>query len=172
MEGGKCAKKISNESFSGMSNPSNTVVGSKSGETPCNTTKKGVFRGGLRQKKDATLSPRGGARRVIFSAILHMMVVCTMIYHCAKFDIDRHRSSYSTRHFNLPPPNGSRFGPYVRLKPRPDRIFFRSAGRKNVHVCLFLTYIAPVERKNRHQSKRDQIKLTKGNYVRHFYSHF
>ena len=172
MEGGKCAKKISNESFSGMSNPSNTVVGSKSGETPCNTTKKGVFRGGLRQKKDATLSPRGGARRVIFSAILHMMVVHTMIYHCAKFHIDRHRSSYSTRHFNLPPPNGSRFGPYVRLKPRPDRIFFRSAGRKVVEVCLFLTYIAPVERKNRHQSKSDQTKSSESSFGKHFYSHF
>ena len=42
-EGGKCAKKISNESFSGMSNPSNTVVGSKSGVSEGSTVKKGRF---------------------------------------------------------------------------------------------------------------------------------
>ena len=43
LEGGKCAKKISNESFSGMSNPSNTVVGSKSGGSEKCTVKKGRF---------------------------------------------------------------------------------------------------------------------------------
>ena len=43
LEGGKCAKKISNESFSGMSNPSNTVVGLKSGVSEKCTVKKGRF---------------------------------------------------------------------------------------------------------------------------------
>ena len=43
LEGGKCAKKISNESFSGMSNPSNTVVGSKSGVSEGSTVKKRRF---------------------------------------------------------------------------------------------------------------------------------
>ena len=42
-EGVKCAKEMSKESFSGKSNPQNPITGSKSGETPWNTTKKGRF---------------------------------------------------------------------------------------------------------------------------------
>ena len=43
LEGGKCAKKISNESFSDMSTPNNPVVGSKSGGSEKCTVKKGRF---------------------------------------------------------------------------------------------------------------------------------
>ena len=43
LEGVKCEKKISNESFSGMSNPNNPVVGSKSGVSEGSTVKKGRF---------------------------------------------------------------------------------------------------------------------------------
>ena len=42
-EGGKCAKEMSKESFSGKSNPENPITGSKSGVSEESTVKKGRF---------------------------------------------------------------------------------------------------------------------------------
>ena len=42
-EGGKCAKELSKESFSGKSNPQNPITGSKSGVSEESTVKKGRF---------------------------------------------------------------------------------------------------------------------------------
>ena len=103
--------------------------------------------------------------------VLHTDFVQYLMLFC-KF---LHRSvSFSTSFKTLPstPPSRSPLRPYFRRKPHLQRLFFRSAGRKVVDVCLFLTFDASVERNKHHQSKSDQTKSSKSSFKGHIYSYF
>ena len=74
-------------------------------------SKRGVFRGVLRQKKGESLSPRGGVRRVILDVVFRMVVVRITKQQRAKFRVDRRRFTYRTGGVSQPQKGPPRLGP-------------------------------------------------------------
>ena len=65
----------------------------------------------LGKKKGASLSPRGGVRRVSLDVVLRMMVLYTTKQQRAKFRVDQRRFTYPTGGISQPQKVPPRFGP-------------------------------------------------------------